>query len=63
MICFYSRTCRASCVRCLRTGPVAFGLEEFFPPGVVEKGELAPESVSTGTFLFINCGDNLEDNF
>jgi len=23
-------------------------LEEFFPPGVVEKGELAPESVSTG---------------
>ena len=26
-------------------------MEEFFPPGVLEKGELAPESVKTGTVL------------
>lgn len=50
IIFFYSRTCRVACVRCVRTTPVAFGLEEFFPPGVIEKGELAPESVNTGTF-------------
>ena len=29
-----------------------FGLEEFFPPGVIEKGELAPESVNTGICLY-----------
>lgn len=39
---------RASCVRCLHTSHAVFGLEEFFSPGVIEKGELAPESVSTG---------------
>jgi len=30
-------------------------MEEFFPPGVLEKGELAPESVKTGTVFFIKC--------
>lgn len=37
-----------SCVRCLRTSQSACGMEEFFTPGVLEKGELAPESVKTG---------------
>lgn len=32
-------------------------MEEFFPPGVLEKGELAPETVKTGTSLPIRCGD------
>ena len=35
-------------IRLLRTSPAARGLEEFFPPGCVEKGELAPETVKTG---------------
>lgn len=39
---------RAGCIRCLQTSPQSYGLEEFFPPGVLEKGELAPESVETG---------------
>jgi len=30
-------------------------MEEFFPPGVIEKGELAPESVKTGTVLLMKC--------
>ena len=42
---------RRSCVRCLRTSQSACGMEAFFPPGVLEKGELAPESVKTGTVL------------
>ncbi|KAJ7393365.1 39S ribosomal protein L47, mitochondrial [Desmophyllum pertusum] len=37
-----------SCVRCLRTSQLTCGLEEFFPPGVLENGELSPESVQTG---------------
>ncbi|CAH3044983.1 unnamed protein product [Porites evermanni] len=48
LISFHSLTCRASCVRCLHRSHAVFGLEEFFPPGVIEKGELAPESVNTG---------------
>nr|XP_058958820.1 large ribosomal subunit protein uL29m-like [Pocillopora verrucosa] len=37
-----------SCLRGLRTSPCAFGLEEFFPPEVFKKGELAKEKVHTG---------------
>lgn len=43
-----------SLIRCLTTSQVACGLEEFFPPGVLEKGELAPETVQTGISLLIN---------
>ena len=50
---FHSHTRRASCVRCLHTSRAVFGLEEFFPPGVIEKGELAPESVNTGICLYL----------
>ena len=50
---FHSLTRRASCVRCLHTSHAVFGLEEFFPPGVIEKGELAPESVNTGICLYL----------
>ena len=35
-------------IRLLRSSPAARGLEEFFPPGCLEKGELAPETVKTG---------------
>ncbi|XP_067051921.1 large ribosomal subunit protein uL29m-like [Acropora muricata] len=41
-------TFRSDCLRCLQSSAVAFGFEEFFPPGVLEKGEFAPESVETG---------------
>ena len=41
---------RSDCLRCLQSSAVAFGFEEFFPPGVLEKGEFAPESVETGIF-------------
>ncbi|XP_022806252.1 39S ribosomal protein L47, mitochondrial-like isoform X2 [Stylophora pistillata] len=37
-----------SCLRGLRTSPAVFGLEEFFPPEVFKKGELAKEKVHTG---------------
>ncbi|EDO49834.1 predicted protein [Nematostella vectensis] len=34
--------------RCVQTSSCVRGLEEFFPPGVLDRGELAPEKVKTG---------------
>ena len=38
-------------VRRLHTSSFTLGLEEFFPPGVLDTGELSPESVKTGNTL------------
>lgn len=45
---FYLVRCLPVLAQGLKTSPSGFGLDEFFPPGVLDKGELAPEVVKTG---------------